>query len=153
MARAKTSTHGSTGRRNSGALKKKMGRHRGQPPTGSTSLRALTPKACTARRCVRIPSRAIQLAWHRSSLTSPSTERTYLRLLGESFGAHVKPINVDTHREQKLLSRYPIVHSCSKDTRWLVRENRARITHTHTVFSPVMMTVGVHGKRSIPTPE
>ena len=49
---------------------------------------------------------------------------------GESFGAHVKPINVDTHREQKLLSRYPIVHSCSKDTRWLVRENIARITHT-----------------------
>ena len=42
---------------------------------------------------------------------------------------HMSNRSMLIHREQQLLSRYPIVHSCSKDNRWLVRGDKARITH------------------------
>ena len=55
---------------------------------------------------------------------------------GEAFGQHIKPISADTHREQQLMQRYPVVHSCSKDKRWLIREDVARIMHIFLLSNP-----------------
>ena len=55
---------------------------------------------------------------------------------GEAFGQHIKPISADTHREQQLMQRYPVVHSCSKDKRRLIREDVARVTHIFLLSNP-----------------
>ena len=55
---------------------------------------------------------------------------------GEAFGQHIKPVSADTHREQQLMQRYPVMHSCSKDKRWLIREDVARITHIFLLSHP-----------------
>ena len=72
------------------------------------------------------------------SLISTITEKNACNIVfaGEAFGQHVKPISADTHREQQLMQRYPVVHSCSKDKRWLIREDVARITHIFLLSNP-----------------
>ena len=55
---------------------------------------------------------------------------------GEAFGQHIKPVSADTHREQQLMQRYPVVHSCSKDKYWLIREDVAHITLIFLLSNP-----------------
>ena len=46
-------------------------------------------------------------------------------------GTHEKPTSADTHLEQEVLRRAPVVHSCSKDKRWVIRESAAQIVCVH----------------------